>query len=88
MDFFLNNDEYMLEDPNINKKNKKRVLKILSISSPFKEFKKKIIRKDPKRKSPSESATTFKLGTKKKGNDGNMWIVVKNKNGIKRWKKI
>jgi hypothetical protein len=30
----------------------------------------------------------FKVGTKKKGNDGNMWIIVKNKNGVKRWSKI
>ena len=40
------------------------------------------------RPSPSESATKFKVGTKKKGNDGNMWIIVKNKNGVKRWSKI
>ena len=26
------------------------------------------------RKGPSESATLFPKGTKKKGNDGNMWI--------------
>jgi predicted Fe-Mo cluster-binding NifX family protein len=40
------------------------------------------------RKSPSESATKFNVGTKKKGNDGNMWIIAKNKNGVKRWVKI
>ena len=40
------------------------------------------------RPSPSESATTFKVGTKKKGNDGNMWIIVENKNGVKRWSKL
>ena len=40
------------------------------------------------RKSPNESATKFNVGTKKKGNDGNMWKIVKNKNGIKRWLKI
>ena len=39
-----------------------------------------------KRKGPSESATTFAVGTKKKGNDGNMWIIIKSKNGVKRWK--
>jgi hypothetical protein len=39
------------------------------------------------RPSPSESATQFKVGTKKKGNDGNMWIIVENKNGVKRWSK-
>lgn len=41
-----------------------------------------------KRKGPSESATKFNLGTKKKGNDGNMWKIVENKNGTKRWLKI
>lgn len=38
------------------------------------------------RPSPTDSATLYKIGTKKKGNDNNMWIVVKNVNGIKRWK--
>jgi len=42
------------------------------------------------RPSPSKSATKFKVGTKKKGNDENMWIVtsvvVKGKK-TKRWKK-
>jgi len=41
-----------------------------------------------KRKGPSESATKFAIGTKKKGNDGNMWVIIKSKNGVKRWKKI
>ena len=40
------------------------------------------------RKSPSESATQFNIGIKKKGNDGNMWEIVKNKNGVKRWSKV
>jgi hypothetical protein len=45
--------------------------------------------KKPKnRPSPSESATTFKVGTIKKGNDGNDWIIVENKNKIRRWKKL
>ena len=39
------------------------------------------------RKGPEESATKFSVGTKKKGNDGNMWVIVKNKNGVKRWQK-
>lgn len=37
------------------------------------------------RKSPTASATLYKIGTKKTGNDGNTWIIVENKNGIKRW---
>ena len=39
------------------------------------------------RKGPEESATLFSVGTKKKGNDGNIWVIVKNKNGVKRWNK-
>ena len=39
------------------------------------------------RKGPEESATLFSVGIKKKGNDGNMWMIVKNKNGVKRWQK-
>ena len=39
------------------------------------------------RKCPEKSATLFSVGTKKKGNDGNMWVIVKNKNGVKRWQK-
>ena len=40
------------------------------------------------RKSPSQSATLYKVGTKKKGIDGNIWIIVENVNGVKRWKKL
>lgn len=40
------------------------------------------------RKGPSSSATKSSVGTKKKGNDGNMWKIVKNKNGAKRWLKM
>lgn len=40
------------------------------------------------RKGPASSATKFSIGTKKKGNDGNMWKIVQNKNDTKRWIKI
>ena len=40
------------------------------------------------RKGPSVSATKFKVGTIKKGNDNNMWKIVVNKKGIQRWQKI
>jgi hypothetical protein len=40
------------------------------------------------RKGPSQSATLFKEGTIKKGNDGNKWIIVTNKLGVRRWQKI
>lgn len=51
-----------------------------------KKSKKKSLRKD--RKGPSESATKFKVGTIKKGNDENMWKIVVNKRDIHRWQKI
>jgi hypothetical protein len=38
------------------------------------------------RPSPSESATLYKVGIKKTGNDGNKWIIAENKNGVKKWK--
>tara|TARA_X000000950_G_C13763018_1_gene597671 strand:- start:278 stop:895 length:618 start_codon:yes stop_codon:yes gene_type:complete len=44
--------------------------------------------KTKKRKAPSDHAKEFSLGHRKKGNDGNMWKIVLNKNGVKRWKKI
>ena len=40
------------------------------------------------RPSPGVSATSFSVGHKKKGNDGNMWIITTDKNGIKRWQKV
>ena len=41
-----------------------------------------------KRKGPEESATQFSIGTKKQGNNGNMWEIIKTKKGIHRWKKV
>jgi hypothetical protein len=40
------------------------------------------------RKAPSESATLFKKGTIKKGNDGNRWVIVTNTRGVQRWQKV
>ena len=40
------------------------------------------------RKAPSKSATLFESGTVKKGNDGNKWVIVTNKVGVKRWQKV
>jgi hypothetical protein len=37
------------------------------------------------RKGPSYSASKFSIGTKRKGNNGNMWQIVQTKNGTKRW---
>lgn len=40
------------------------------------------------RKAPSDSATLFKKGTLKKGNDGNKWQIVVDRRGVQRWQKI
>ena len=39
------------------------------------------------RQGPSESATIFPVGTLKRGNDGNNWIVIQTKTS-KRWSKV
>ena len=40
------------------------------------------------RKAPTESATLFKKGTTKNGNDGNRWTIVTNARGVQRWQKV
>lgn len=44
--------------------------------------------KKSSRKGPSESATKFKVGTKRRGNDGKMWEIIETGKGVKRWKRI
>ena len=54
----------------------------------FRSTLKKLSRKTPKgRKSPKQSATLFKIGTVRKGLDGNRWVVKKTISGVKRWVK-
>ena len=38
------------------------------------------------RQGPEQSATKYTIGTKKRGNDGNMWVIVKTKTS-KMWSK-
>ena len=45
-------------------------------------------RKSSDRKSPTGSATKQTIGTEMKGNDGNMWVIKADKNGVNHWKKI
>jgi hypothetical protein len=40
------------------------------------------------RKAPTASATLFKRGTIKTGNDGNKWSIVVDTRGVQRWQKI
>ena len=79
-----------LFDPLKNKKNADRIIKIWKPIIKNLKLKPKTSKKKLKtnRPSPSESATLFKIGQKKKGNDGNLYIIVENKKKIKRWKKI
>lgn len=39
------------------------------------------------RQGPTESAKNFSIGTKKRGNDGNMWVIIQTKTS-KRWSKV
>jgi hypothetical protein len=39
------------------------------------------------RQAPPESANNFALGTKKRGTDGNMWVIIQTKSS-KRWSKV
>ena len=48
----------------------------------------KKIQQQSDRKSPSESATLFNEGTTKKGNDGNMWIIIITDKGVHRWSRL
>ena len=41
-----------------------------------------------RRKAPTKSATLFKKGTIKKGNDGNRYVIVTNARGVQRWQKV
>jgi hypothetical protein len=40
------------------------------------------------RKAPTASATLFKRGTTKTGNDGNKWTIIADTRGVQRWQKI
>lgn len=39
------------------------------------------------RKGPEESATKFSIGTRKKGNDGNAWVITETNKGTQRWQR-
>lgn len=73
--------------------------RLIRVKAPNKTSKRKSSkRKSPKRKSskkytradrpsPSESAAKQNVGKRKRGNDGNMYVVKADKNGTKRWYK-
>ena len=68
---------------------KPKIKKVKKSKKVVKKSKKKIIKDHREgRPSPAVSATLFPVGTIKNGGDGNMWEVVENKNGVKRWKRV
>ena len=83
------NNLNFLMNPLKNVKNSQRILKIWKpIIKKLGKTKPKISSNVKSRPSPSESATLYKIGHKKKGNDGNMYVIIETKNKIKRWKKV
>lgn len=40
------------------------------------------------RKGPEVSATAYAVGTIRKGNDGNKWVIRETKAGVKRWVRV
>lgn len=53
-----------------------------------KYYQKTYTNKTTGRKAPKDPAKKFEEGTKKRGLDGNKWIVKVDKNGIKKWLKF
>lgn len=89
LDYFINNDDYLLENPLKNNKNK---IRILNLKHPIKKSTeeqciKSTLKKYKNRPSPAYPAKLCK-NKKLKGNDGNTWISAPNKKGIYRWKKL
>uniref|UniRef100_A0A6C0LJH8 Uncharacterized protein n=1 Tax=viral metagenome TaxID=1070528 RepID=A0A6C0LJH8_9ZZZZ len=83
------NNEWLIESPLKNTKNRERILKlwkpIISKSS-IRSISRSRSKSRSERKSPAESATCFKVGTKRKGLDGNMWQIRKSGKS-QRWVK-
>jgi len=47
-----------------------------------------VVNNETTRPSPEQSATNYKVGAKKTGNDGNMWQVHEDINGRHMWKMV
>ncbi|ARF10008.1 hypothetical protein Indivirus_7_24 [Indivirus ILV1] len=83
-------NKWVLLSPLENDRNKERILKTWkALISKFKgkTNTKEGNNKQKNRKGPNESATLFEVGTEKEGNDGNIWVIVVNKNGVKNGKR-
>jgi hypothetical protein len=90
----VKNKKLIINEHNVNfllspLENNKNMNRIIKIWTPIiKKIKSKINKPQKIRPSPSISATTCKVGAKKIGNDNNKYIIVENKNGVKRWQKF
>lgn len=84
--------DWLLISPLKNKKNEERVIgNIKKLMKAKKQSKKSLVSKDSKgskRPSPTGSATKFRIGSKRRGGDGNLWIVKKTKSGVRRWQRL
>jgi hypothetical protein len=67
---------------------KKRSSKKLSVRSRHSKTNSSVNDRRANRPSPSTGASSQKIGTTMKGNDGNMYKVVKTVNGTRRWTKV
>jgi len=54
----------------------------------FKEASAASVRHSESRKGPTDSATWHDEGTRMKGNDGNMWEIQTDKNGVNHWQEV
>lgn len=77
---------WVAQDPRKNVENRRRIEGIAD--QILKKPRRQPSQRQKERPSPSESATKFAVGTRRVGNDGNMWIVRKTKNGTKRWVRL
>jgi|SaaInl5LU_22_DNA_1037371.scaffolds.fasta_scaffold09870_3 hypothetical protein len=75
-------DEYSTDDEK-DKKDEEEVEEVEEKKEEKQEEKKKMTRKAPK-----EKANNFDIGFQKEGADGNMYEIVENKNGVKKWMKV
>jgi serine/arginine repetitive matrix protein 2 len=67
---------------------KKRSSKKRSVRSRHSKTNSSVNDRRANRPSPSTGASSQKIGTTMKGNDGNMYKVVKTVNGTRRWAKV
>ena len=79
-------DEYSTTDDEKDEKDEKDEEEVEEVEE--KKEEKQEEKKKMTRKAPKEKANNFDIGFQKEGGDGNMYEIVENKNGVKRWMKV